>query len=262
MDLAIIIFGYSRPRKLEILLENISEQNKKCFEIFVFIDKHDDTKIHGSHESLSRKFKDVQFEFRTKKYGLAKNVSSGISQVLEIFEACIVLEDDLILHDDCIDFLETALKKFKNHKDIGQINGYSDKVHKIKNPTYEYNITDFPTSWGWATWRDRWHNFTMEPEVLKQYAEENEVKAKLAEKIKWGSKTRLELLELLFESRIDSWAICWTTCLLKAKLKCIEGSGSYVENAGFVNGSHVAIRSELRSKIRMLLSYIYKLRNR
>ena len=127
----IIIFSYNRPNHLNKLLASL-ERNKEILnhKIYFFCDgPKNDTDI----EKISlikniikvSKLKFFEINFREVNLGLSKNIINGISKVLSKNDACIVFEDDLLVEDSTIDFINFFLnydsKKFK----FGSVSAFS-----------------------------------------------------------------------------------------------------------------------------------------
>ena len=79
---------------------------------------------------------------RKRHYGLDRNIKEGISEIFKIYDAVIVIEDDLILDSIALTYLRIQLLKYKDDPKIGQVNLQGNFIH----------------SHGWATWKDRWQN--------------------------------------------------------------------------------------------------------
>jgi len=85
---------------------------------------------------------------RKEKRGLNDNIMGAINMSFNFldYDAAIVLEDDLLLADDAIHYLEHKLIAFEPVPFVGSVSLY-------KGPTY---CKDFKC-WGWGTWKSRWN---------------------------------------------------------------------------------------------------------
>lgn len=173
MDLApIIVFAYNRPVHLKKTLTWLS-QNELADEsiLYVFCDgikpnSSDDQikKILGArliaHDpTIALKFKDVHIIERNDNLGLGASIISGVSEVIDKYGKCIVLEDDLQTSPLFLDYMNKCLDYYEKRKSVFSISATS-RPHPErfypKDYTYDVyvSLTHRPT--GWATWADRW----------------------------------------------------------------------------------------------------------
>lgn len=156
MDVALAIFAYRRPEKLADLGQAIgSWTGPVC--IFCDNDPGDDRvaveATRGVAAVIANKHRGFVVE-RPYNYGLSRNLTEGISEVLRQHEAVIVLEDDIIVRDGALPFFLRALELVKDNKKIFSVSGY--------HPLEDFDgLPDLFLSrrflcWGWATWADRW----------------------------------------------------------------------------------------------------------
>lgn len=153
--IALILFAYKRPRYLRETLEALKGAYIPDLDYFCFIDSSEmQFKIFDIVEN-ARLFDKIVL--RKRNYGLTDNIKYGIFEVFENYDAVIVLEDDIVIETDALEYLVTKLNK--NDKSIGQINLQGVSV---------------PNSHGWATWKDRWEqidwdNFPIEGELARLF---------------------------------------------------------------------------------------------
>ena len=60
--------------------------------------------------------------------GLAKSIISGVTLILESYTNVIILEDDLVVTPNFLDFMNASLKFYENEKNIYSVNGFSLKL--------------------------------------------------------------------------------------------------------------------------------------
>lgn len=241
----ILIFAFNRPNLLNNLLKSVRQNlnyNKHNFYFFCDGPKelHKKNQIRKIKENISiiKKFKSSKkaIIIRKKNYGLANNIIDGVSQVLKKNDACIVLEDDLILHSDCLKFINFGLNKFKNDKSIGSISGYSyihsDNLNCSQNWFKHYRHC----SWSWGTWSSVWKKCSWD------FSKFSETKLNFISRqrkfVKAGNDIPL-LLNAHVKKLIDSWAVRFNYNCLKKGLYSISPKYSLVKNDGFgINATH------------------------
>ena len=62
----------------------------------------------------------------------------GVSEIINRYGAAIILEDDLIVSNDFLDYMQRGLAFYKNDERIWSIAGYSQPVPCLE--TYEYDV--------------------------------------------------------------------------------------------------------------------------
>ncbi len=159
----IALFVYNRldhPKKvIESLLKN---PEAKYTDLYVFSDggKYlEDTSVINELRYFLKTiegFNSIKVIERKTNYGLAINLIDGISSVLEKHDKCIVLEDDILVANNFLTFMNQALEAYKNNK----------KIFTIQSTTGNGNFKEdiccrkHPNCWGWAIWKDRWELFS------------------------------------------------------------------------------------------------------
>lgn len=132
LDIPILIFTYKRLKLLKNLISSLKKNNEYSeYKLYIFIDgpkKHQDilkiSKIKNYCHTISG-FKCIKIIKRKKNFGLAKNIINGVTQVLRSFKCAIILEDDLVVGRYFLNYMNTALNKYKNYKKIWHVCAWS-----------------------------------------------------------------------------------------------------------------------------------------
>ena len=163
-DFAILILGYKRPKLLENLLRTCSK-----FDLPIFVSIDEALPSDTTAKNYVQACKDVTLiyselisELRVPDFheggfvGVVNAISWGFSKT----DKLIIIEDDILPSKNFIRFAMNNLVKFETNKKIGSIGG-TNLVPKsyIKNSDHPFRLSAYPTSWGWATWNDRWDDF-------------------------------------------------------------------------------------------------------
>ena len=64
---------------------------------------------------------------RDCNYGLARNITEGVSEVLKLRETVIVLEDDIVVSPYFLGFMNEALRLYRDVTRVGSISGYATR---------------------------------------------------------------------------------------------------------------------------------------
>lgn len=85
------------------------------------------------------------------------SVAMGVDWILQDFESVIVIEEDILVSKQFIQFAEIMLEKYSRDNRVGSITAMNlVPVEHITAPNFTYRFSCYFYAWGWATWRDRW----------------------------------------------------------------------------------------------------------
>jgi len=241
---AICLFVYNRSHHTSKVLKSLSEcKNFEKFRLYIFSDNFKVSKKNDKFEvnlvrnkilEFKKKNKNIFIKFSKINLGLYKNLTKGISYVLTKHSSVIVLEDDLVLNNNFLNFMLNSLKKFKNKKNILQISGYSYPINCNSNDAYFLNLT---SCWGWATWSDRWRDFIKFSKNKKLIQEEyNNIQYDYNKKSDFninGSYNYLKMLKKQIKGQFNSWGVLFYLYSFHKNFLNLFPPFTLVENRGF-----------------------------
>ena len=111
---------------------------------------------------------------------------------------------------DFFRFCEDLLDYYSKDERVSLITGnnfQNGKIHGNKS----YYFSKYPHCWGWATWRRSWSNYDGNIKFWPEWKNSKEWTAFIpdkAERTYWS-----EIFDLIYDDKIDSWALPWTACL-------------------------------------------------
>ena len=171
-------------------------------------------------------FKTVNiFESELNK-GLAESIIHGVSQVISKTGEVIVLEDDLLTSPDFLTFMNQALNFYKEESKVFSISGFTMPIHGVEIENVYF--TQRASSWGWATWNDRWNAIDWEVRDYKNFM--NSSKQRKAFN-KMGTDLS-SMLKKQMQGKINSWAIRWCYHQFKYNLYSVHPTASKIKNIG------------------------------
>tara|TARA_B110001452_G_C15188638_1_gene412767 strand:+ start:479 stop:1384 length:906 start_codon:yes stop_codon:yes gene_type:complete len=230
----VILFAYRRLDTLKKVITNL-QKNKLSnnTEIFIFSDGFKNSQDQKDVLSVRRyltkikNFKKIKIFYRKKNYGLAKNIIDGTSKILKLKKKGIILEDDIIVSSNFLEFMNFCLNKFKDNKKIWHINAWNYSINKSlteKDIFYWRGMH----CWGWATWENRWCNFKKNPKkLIKIFSEKEKSIFNYDNCYDFWSQVKRN-----YEKKINTWAIFWYACIFKKKGLCISPKESLTFNIG------------------------------
>lgn len=104
--------------------------------------------------------------FKEEHYGKSKMIYQSINWFFSNVEEGIVLFDDTLPNMDFFYYCEELLLKYRNEYKISHIGG-TNFQKRFQRGNASYYFSAYSTTWGFATWRDRWENFDLKMTELE-----------------------------------------------------------------------------------------------
>ena len=232
-NLGVVIFTYDRPDHLNELL-NTYYKNKISTHLptTVFMDAAKDTSAAKKQLEIAkivRKYNQIHGNLeliqREDNLGSKVNIMTGITESFEKFNKLIILEDDLILSENFLEFLSVSLEYFEGSEYVYHISGCS----LIENtPTLDPYFTQYMNCWGWGTWKDKWEKLCVNPNSRQYDMTKDEIH-------KFNFNGSHDFYRQIYENRkgiISTWAILWYASIFKNEGLCLSPGFSLVDNRG------------------------------
>lgn len=236
----VVLFCYNRPEHtretLSALAKNIySDQT----DVYIFVD--------GIRDSENEKecylqnavikviseingFKSKSITVSEKNNGLAQSIISGVSKIVAQHKAVIVLEDDIVTGKYFLEYMNIALEKYADNKEVWHITGWHNPTSiENQNDSFFYPLMD---CWSWATWNDRWSFFEKNPEKLIHSLSRKEIRKFNVDGLvpnKWAQVLGN------YNGVNNTWAIFWYAVIMQHNGLCLAPANSIVKNIGFDN---------------------------
>ena len=245
----ICLFVYKRYETTKLMLESLLACPEcKDSELYVFMDEARNDDEAKAVERVRRLFDNLQgfkkvnlFPARMNK-GMANSVIDGVTKVLQEHDDIIVLEDDLVVSPDFLQFMNAALKAYKDRSDIWSISGYTPRLQELEgNGRNGVFVVPRAQCWGWATWSDRWETVDWEVSDFRRLAQSKELRKEFDK----GGNDLFRTLEMERRERIESWAVRWAYAAAKQSRWTVNPMQSKVQNIGLKSSeSHVGWHDE------------------
>jgi glycosyltransferase involved in cell wall biosynthesis len=237
----IVLFTYNRPNHtrltIEALLRN-SEAKDSSLHVFSDGPKHEKAaaNVLRVREYLSgvSGFKSIRVTERDHNLGLAASVISGVSEILEQHDCCIVLEDDMVCAPNFLAFMNQALTIYRDRHDVFSVTGYNYPLPIRKNHPESAYLSYRGSSWGWGTWRDRWRKVDWQVGDYAQFSND----PREQEAFSRAGEDMPNMLKMQMAGKLDSWAIRFDYAHHKNNAFCLHAVRSKIQNIGF-DGSGV-----------------------
>ncbi len=235
----IVLFTYNRPwhtrQTVEALQKNELAQDS---ELFIYSDASKNEKDYLNVQEVRqylkniKGFKSITIIERKKNFGLAENIISGVTNIVNKYGKIIVLEDDLVTSTYFLRFMNEALALYEKDKKVACISGY---IYPIDNLPQTFFIKG-ADCWGWATWKRAWNIFESDGQKLLDEIKEKKVKREFDFN---NSYNFYKMLKMQIKGKNNSWAVRWYASAFIKNMFTLYPGESYVRNIGFgENATH------------------------
>lgn len=244
MPAPIILFAYNRPAHTEATLQALAACELAAeSELHIFVDYPKKPEHQATWEATKAvvyrdwPFRQVHITERQENYGLIRSVIEGVSALMEQHGRAIVLEDDLQAAPSFLRFMNEALDAYEDQPEIFSVSGYNFGPNLMQIPDHyqdDYYFCYRPTSWGWATWRDRWATVDWEVKDIEQFK-------KSGRQQRAFNRSGDDLSDMLIgsvEGRLHSWYARFAYAQFKQQRLSIVPVRSLIQNIG-MDGSGV-----------------------
>ncbi|MCM1103068.1 MAG: hypothetical protein NC409_03085 [Clostridium sp.] len=213
MNAPVIVFTYNRPDHLKKTLHALERaRGARQSRLYLFADgwkgESDRQQVLAVHEELREYekhslFAEVHAVYSEQNRGLAESVIAGVGGVIENEGKVIVVEDDLIVSEDFLEYMNAALDHYKDHPNAWAVSGWCPDVPEIGTLSTDTFLWYRSSSWGWATWLDRWR--TIDWDMREYPAFRFSVRKR--RKMNRGGADMADMLDMQMQGKIHSWAI-------------------------------------------------------
>lgn len=241
----VVIFTFNRLNHTKKTIEALRQNYLACdSEVFIFSDGPRNNEefilVKEVREYLLsvEGFKSIKIIESNTNKGLARSVIDGVTSIINKYGSVIVLEDDLVSSRYFLKYMNDSLNLYKNRKDIWSISGYAPNIEIPNSYNFEVYITKRGSSWGWATWKDRWNLNDWEVKDYSYFKNDHEEKKRFNK----GGSDLTPMLNDQIHGRINSWAIRWVYSQFKHNMVTVYPTKSLIKNIGNdLTGTHTPI---------------------
>ncbi len=173
---------------------------------------------------------EVKTLFRDENLGCKYAVSGAISWFFEQEAQGIILEDDCLPSQSFFWFCEDLLNKYKDDLRVWHIAGNNFHFGWQRDKDYSYYFSYYGSIWGWASWRTRWNQYSVD---MKGY---DEIKTKNYLWDVFGNQQEANFRLSNFDeikNGLNTWDFQWAYTRFFNSGLSIVPSANLVKNLGF-----------------------------
>jgi len=240
LNAPIALFLYNRPLHATVTVKSLLKcKEAQVSDLYIFCDGPRQSATINDLEAIKNVrnfaekivgFNSIKMIFHENNLGLSQSIIFGINNVLEKHQTVIVIEDDVVVGDQFLNFINSGLQKYQGNSAVAGITGYSFPF-KINEPYF----TRTGACWGWATYKNVWQSFIKERKSLN------------LNQIETGERVLFNVFENYYEKMfiqnkdalVDSWAIDFYLYYFVNKMYFLMPGKNLVNNIGFDgSGAH------------------------
>ena len=230
----IIIFTYNRPLHTRRMLQALEKAElAQDSEVFIYSDGAKNAQAIDTVNKVRAiiaepwNFKNITIIERERNMGLAKNVISGVSEVIAKYGKVIVLEDDLAISKVGLRYFNDALDAYEEEEKVMEISGYMYPVQETdKLPeSFFFRVAN---SWGWATWERSWNKYNTNIDELIADFDKDKIKRFSID----HTENFWKQVKEYKAGKINSWAIRWYLTLFNNDGLALYPRQSMIQNMG------------------------------
>ena len=206
----IIVFAFNRLEPLKRCVKSLLDNSEAAdSDLIVYVDgPRMDKKGEAEKVEAVRKyvktisgFKSLTYRFSEVNKKLGPSIIAGVTEVINQYGRAIVMEDDLVACKNMLAFVNQGLDRYENTPKVFSVCAYTNRIKLPMDYPYDAYFCPRSSSWGWATWKDRWESVDWE---LKNW---DKVKQHAKAFNRWGGSDCFGMLKKWHEQKNQSWAI-------------------------------------------------------
>lgn len=237
----IVLFVYNRPvhtkRTVDALLKNaLAAESDLC--IYSDAPKRPEVaeavrEVRAYIKTITG-FSSITIVERERNLGLANSIIDGVTSIVNKHGRIIVLEDDLVVSQYFLEYMNTALERYRDDDRVMQISGHMFPTEFLA--TTDAVFLPMATSWGWATWARAWQHFDPKSQGVAQLRADSQLRRRFNLD---GAYNYFTMLESQLTGQIDSWAVRWNLSVFLRDGLILYPRTTLVTNIGFDgSGTH------------------------
>ena len=234
----VLVTGFNRPELLEVQLKSLIKIGSKVYVSLDVPKESDSANAELSQKCIAivNRFSDDLFDVRISKENLGsfRGVTEGITWGFSRETKLIILEDDVFVSEIFLSHATKLLMIFESNKSIGSVAGtnFVPKSHITLNAS-PIRLSAFTSSWGWATWSDRWDDYLQDLTTfpIHDYVFPTNFWS-------WKSKRYWDkVFEATVHGKYDAWDYRWLYSNWKRRRLTVVPNSNLVMNVGFGEGA-------------------------
>mgnify|MGYP001135833181 CR=1 FL=1 len=235
----VVVFAYNRPLHLQRTLDALAVCRLAAqTEVHVFADGPKKAAaaeaVAGVRRALAQETEASRFaafhvHVSDTNLGLANSIIRGVGQVLAEHGRAIVLEDDLLVSADFLEFMNDCLAFYEDDAMVGAVTGFCPLQAMPYGCTDDVFLVFRNSSQGWGTWARVWNEVDWSAAGMEQLARDWSLRRAFNRE----GNDRYDRLRRQLAGRIDSWSIRFGLSLFLRGMGTIYPAVNRIANIGY-----------------------------
>lgn len=179
-------------------------------------------------------FLSVNVVEREHNIGLADNIVSAVTEIVNRYGRVIAFEDDIVTTRGCLTYLNEALELYKDDEQVMHISAWM-YPNKGQFPTTFFYDSPYPAG-GWATWLRAWKHYNSDTADHVRYWQN-----------KWsdfdieGQDHMSRQLLMNFNGQLKTWYIKWYSSMRRMGGLCLYPGTAMSNNIGWDDSGETSL---------------------
>lgn len=238
----VLLLGFNRPDRLIDLIDSLRPTAPPVVRIAVDghrADRPGEAELVAACRATAELVDwttDVEVLERSENLGLERAIPDAVSWVLTAHESVIVIEDDVTIGPQFIDFAQAMLTRFEDDDSIMHVSGYNVVPRQIlSSPEETIRLSRVPESFAWATWRRAWSHYDADLTWARScsMADLHQITGSRLAALRWRQNFVLAERRL-----ISTWAYRWLASMWSHDGWCVSPNRNLITYRGYTGGTH------------------------
>lgn len=235
----VVVFAYNRPVHLQRTLDALAVcRLAGKTEVYAFADgprneaavaKVAEVRAVLTREAEQTRFAGFHVDAATANRGLANSIIRGVGSVIERHGRAIVLEDDLLVAPDFLEFINDCLEYYAEDPSVGAVTGFCPLQEMPASHQGDVFMAMRNSSQGWATWARVWKDVDWSAKGMERMEHEWSLRRDFNRE----GNDRYDRLRRQLAGRIDSWSIRFGLSLYLRGLGTVYPAVNRIANIGY-----------------------------
>lgn len=241
----VVVFAYNRPQHLRQTLDALAAcRLARQTDVHVFADGPRKPAAADAvaevrrvleAEATAGRFASFQVQASDTNKGLARSIIHGVGEVLAVYGRVIVLEDDLLVSADFLEFMNDCLAFYQDDPTVGAVSGFCPLDRLPADYREDVFLAHRSSSQGWGTWTRVWDGVDWSAAGIAQLDQDWALRRALNRE----GNDRYDRLRRQLAGQIDSWSIRFGLSLFLRGLGTIYPVVNRIRNTGYDgSGTH------------------------
>lgn len=175
--------------------------------------------------------------YQKKNKGLSESIQSGLDYVFESHDSVVVVEDDVCVAPNFFEYMCQTLDFYKDTKEVAGVTGLRYPFDRTNLDSYNYDVFVAPrfSSWGWATWKDRWQRVEINLLRVESFLKKSSLDFSV------GGDDLPVMINAIKEKRLSGcWDVYFYISMIRYKQVFVWPKYNMVRNTGIGTGTHAS----------------------